>query len=481
MLEYLGSNKNKQWLIEVHGIQNRKSKRRINGFKKECKRLSPNEHKFDKSYIRKVSMENGVPIADLILKTANKISKKVKMNMTLLGVCPNSHSVLKSALRSAQKFCAPLMFTATLNQVDLDGGYTTWTQEDFVNIVKEESAKIGFEGPTIVALDHGGPWLKDRHVLENLGLDETVYEVKKSLVACLEAGYDLLHIDATVDKSLPKGENIRIETVVQRTADFMEYVEDERKKRNLPKISYEVGTEEVHGGLADVGTFEKFLLLLKSELTKRNLVDVWPCFVVGKIGTDLHTTEFDPEMAKQLTHITGKYGSYVKGHYTDFVTNLQEYPKAGIGGANVGPEFSQAEFDSLERLDKTEEKLVAHSKVTEPSLFRSVLKDCIIESGRWKKWLLQNEKGKTFNDLSLDRQRWLLQTGSRYVWAQKSVVKARMLLYQNMKKNSIDGEETVLGNIDAVMEKYITSFNLVNVTSRIGQALKAGLLTAHPL
>ncbi len=443
--------------------------------------MSLNEHEFDKSYIRKVSMENAVPIADLILKTASQISRKEKKNMTLLGVCPNSYSVLKSAIRCAKKFCAPLMFTATLNQVDLDGGYTMWTQEDFVNIVKEESSKIGFEGPTIIALDHGGPWLKDRHVLENLGLDETMDEVKKSLVACLEADYDLLHIDATVDKSLPEGENIRIETVVQRTADLMEYVEDERKKRNLPKISYEVGTEEVHGGLAEVGTFEKFLLLLKSELTKRNLVDVWPCFVVGKIGTDLHTTEFDSEMAKQLTHITGKCGSYVKGHYTDFVTNLQEYPKAGVGGANVGPEFSQAEFDSLERLDRIEEKLVAQGKVTEPSLFRSVLKDSIIESGRWKKWLLQNEKGKTFNDLSPDRQRWLLQTGSRYVWAQKSVVEARIRLYRNMAKNGIDGKETILGNIDAVIEKYITSFNLVYATSRIGQALKTGLLNSHPL
>jgi hypothetical protein len=50
-----------------------------------------------------------------------------------------------------------------------------------------------------------------------------------------------------------------------------------------------------------------------------------------------------------------------------------------------------------------------------------------------------------------------------------------------MTKNGIDGEETVLGNIDAVMEKYLTSFNLVYAASRIGQALKTGLLTARSL
>ncbi len=437
--------------------------------------MPQNERGFDKSYIRKVSTENGIPIADLILKTVNKISEREKKSMTLLGVCPNSYSVLKSAIRCAKKFYAPLMFTATLNQVDLDGGYTGWTQEDFVSIVKEESARIGFEGPTVIALDHGGPWLKDKHVLENYGLDETVGEVKKSLAACLEAGYDLLHIDATVDKTLPKGENIRIETVVQRTTDLIEHVEDRRRKENLPRISYEVGTEEVHGGLADVGAFERFLLLLKSELKKRNLGDVWPCFVVGKMGTDLHTTEFDPEMAKKLVRITSRYGSFIKGHYTDFVTNLREYPKAGVGGANVGPEFSQAEFDSLEGLDRIEEKLIVQGKTAESSRFGKVLESCIVDSGRWKKWLLQGERDKTFNELSPERQRWLLQTGSRYVWAQKSVVEARMMLYENLAKNGIDGEETVLGNVDTVMAKYLTSFNLTNATPKIEQELKMNI------
>jgi tagatose-1,6-bisphosphate aldolase non-catalytic subunit AgaZ/GatZ len=364
------------------------------------------------------------------------------------------------------------MFTATLNQVDLDGGYTTWTQEDFINIVRDESAKIGFKGPTIIALDHGGPWVKDRHILENWDLDKAMNWVKNSLVACLETGYDLLHIDATVDKMLPQGENIRIETVVQRTSELIEHVEKVRRKRRLPKISYEVGTEEVHGGLADIETFEKFLALLKNELSQRGMDDIWPCFVVGKIGTDLHTTEFDPEVAGKLVHIAGKYGSYIKGHYTDYVKNLREYPRVGIGGANVGPEFSQTEFDSLERLGKIEEKLVAQGEISEPSFFGCTLRKCIIESGRWKKWLLGNEKDKDFHELSPDRQRWLLQTGSRYAWAQKSAVEARMRLYQNLKKNGVDGEEIVLKEIDKKMKKYFTSFNLKNATSRIEQMLK---------
>ena len=57
----------------------------------------------------------------------------------------------------------PLCFAATLNQVDCDGGYTGWTPAAFVSLVKEQADQVGFTGPIVVGLDHGGPWLKDVH------------------------------------------------------------------------------------------------------------------------------------------------------------------------------------------------------------------------------------------------------------------------------------------------------------------------------
>ncbi|GAI19777.1 unnamed protein product, partial [marine sediment metagenome] len=166
------------------------------------------------------------------------------------------------------------MFVATLNQVDLDGGYTGWTQRDFVEVVRDEARKIDFKGPMIIALDHGGPWLKDRQAMEKWSLDDAMDGVKKSLVASLEAGYDLLHIDPTVDRTLPKGETMAIETVVERTLDLIECVEAIRRERNLPKISYEVGTEEVHGGLADLNAFRKLLKVGKALTPTQELEKV---------------------------------------------------------------------------------------------------------------------------------------------------------------------------------------------------------------
>ena len=56
---------------------------------------------------------------------------------TLLAVCPNSEAVLEAAVRAAAKNNTPMLFAATLNQVDVDGGYTGWTQAEFVSKIKQ--------------------------------------------------------------------------------------------------------------------------------------------------------------------------------------------------------------------------------------------------------------------------------------------------------------------------------------------------------
>ncbi|MHB8279148.1 MAG: hypothetical protein ACYDIA_16065 [Candidatus Humimicrobiaceae bacterium] len=57
---------------------------------------------------------------------------------------------------------------------------------------------------------------------------------------------------------------------------------------------------------------------------------------MGKVGTDLYTTLFDTNVAKKLVDITSRYSSFLKGHYSDFVSNPEDYPKSGMGAANVG-------------------------------------------------------------------------------------------------------------------------------------------------
>ena len=112
------------------------------------------EKKIDKSNLRKESDEKNIPILELLFQ---KLAREKKTPSTLLAVCPNSETVLKAAIRAAKRANAPILFAATLNQVDIDRGYTGWTPEDLIRKIKEESYRIDYNGPTIVGIDHGGP------------------------------------------------------------------------------------------------------------------------------------------------------------------------------------------------------------------------------------------------------------------------------------------------------------------------------------
>jgi len=407
------------------------------------------------------------PIVEHVLDIIKDEKEQTGIGRTLFAACPNSISVIKAALNSAKRCNAPVKFAATLNQVDSDRGYTGMNQREFVNIIKQESEAINLKSPVMIAVDHGGPWLKDEHRLKKMTYDETMTLVKQSMIDSLIAGYDLLHVDPTVDITLNEDELINIETVANRTVEIIAHVEKYRRKNKYPAISYEVGTEEVHGGLADMETFNKFLTLLKNGLANKGYTDVWPCFVVGKIGTDLHTTLFDPKVAKTLTDEAAKFGSVIKGHYSDNVSNPQDYPVSGIGGANVGPEFTEDEYDGLVELTKIEEKLFTEDKIAIKSNFKQILWNAVIDSNRWKKWLLVNEDKNNFSSINKDRQLWLIKTGCRYIWTKPRVEVARMVLYKNLERNGIKAEKIVLSKIEKSIDKYFYNFNLVDFSNYI--------------
>jgi D-tagatose-1,6-bisphosphate aldolase subunit GatZ/KbaZ len=389
------------------------------------------------------------------------------IQLTLLAVCPNSAAVLEAAVKVAAENNTPMLFAATLNQVDRDGGYTGWTPATFVGQIRAFTDKYRWDGPLYPCLDHGGPWLKDLHTSQGLSLEATMDEVKRSLVACLEAGYQLLHVDPTVDRTLPLGVTVAIETVIERTIELIEHTEKARRRLGLPPIAYEVGTEEVAGGLVDYGNFCAFIQGLRRELEERGLENAWPCFIVGRVGTDLHTSDFAPEDAGRLYDIVSPLGALIKGHYTDWVSNPKDYPSSGMGGANVGPEFTAEEYRSLEDLCAVERDLCRNRPGMVASDLMAVLETAVHDSGRWRKWLHAGEE--SWDGLSAERRAWLTQTGARYVWTHPAVISARQGLYHNTARVLRDPHQFVVDRIVQSMEKYVMAFRLFDSLTLLKQ------------
>lgn len=409
-------------------------------------------------------MPDTMPALNRMIQRIIELRHTGQARVTLLAVCPNSAAVLEAAVLVAAQNATPMLFAATLNQVDLDGGYTGWTPATFVAEMQRYAAHYNCRSPLFPCLDHGGPWLKDKHTQDRLSLAATMDAVKTSLTACLEAGYALLHIDPTVDRTLPAGAPIPIDLVVERTLDLIAHAEEVRTARGLPPIAYEVGTEEVHGGLVDMDNFAHFLSGLRTGLDSRGLLHAWPCFIVGKVGTDLHTSDFDPAVAQQLYTIVSPYGSLIKGHYTDWVANPQDYPAAGMGGANVGPEFTADEYLALADLVAKEAALATARPGIQPSGFLTALEDAVYASGRWRKWLQPEEQGLAFSALTPERRAWLVQTGARYVWTAPGVVAARQQLYANLRPILPDPNRYVVDRIAAAIDRYVVNFHLFDAT-----------------
>ena len=404
-----------------------------------------------------------MPKTEQLLHRIDELERETGVRRTIFAACPNSPAVISASIRAAKRNNAPIYFAATLNQIDCDGGYTGMTQAEFTRMIRFEVERVHFTGPVIVAIDHGGPWLKDKQRTEKWSVKDAMDGVKKSFEAAVLAGYDLIHVDPTVDINVPKGETIDIRLVAARTVELIAHVENFRKKNNLPAISYEVGTEEVHGGLADEKTFDTFIEELKKGLVNVGLPDVWPCFIVGKVGTDLDTTVFDPVVARSLTSKVRPLGSYIKGHYTDDVANPEEYPLCGMGAANVGPEFTISEYRALCELEELEVKYEAEGRVAVLSHMKDVLHEAVHESHRWEKWLHEDEQGKDLCELTEARQDWIVATCCRYIWQQPAPLAARGFLYANLQRLGIDPEQIVLGRIERDMDKYFRAFNLIGL------------------
>ena len=414
----------------------------------------------DVSRLRHKAADSGLTLCEAILRSFARLSLREGAPWrTLLAVSANSQAVVEAALLAAREADCPICFAATLNQVDPDGGYTGWTHAGFAAAVRQTAKEAGFKGPVLLGVDHAGPWLRDRHTTEKWPYHRTLAAVTRSLESAIEAGFDLLHIDPTVDRELPPGQALDINTIVERTVLLIKNCEDFRNKHSLPAIAYEVGTEEVHGGLADKEVFSVFLAGLRRRMNEEGLADAWPCFIVGKVGTDLDTTMFSPQVAEELYRSASRYGMVLKGHYSDNVENPTAYPASRMGGANVGPEFTEVECDALFELEAMETALPGKPGGA-ASRFTAALKDAVIRSGRWEKWLHPDETGKSFSALPDARQSWLLKTGARYIWTNSAVLAARKQLYANVKKDGFDAHGFVVNRITQQILKYCRAFNL---------------------
>lgn len=397
---------------------------------------------------------------------------------TILGIGPMSKNCVQATLELSKEDDYPVMFIASRNQVDADelgGGYVNgWNQFTFAEAVREVAEEIDYDNYYYLCRDHGGPWQRDKERNDHLPTDIAMELGKKSYVADIEAGFDLLMIDPTKDP-FEVGKVIPLDTVLERTVELIEFCENERKARNLPEIGYEVGTEETNGGLTSTETYETFILRLREELSKRNLP--MPTFIVGQTGTLTRKTEqvghFNFKNAYDLSQMAKKYGVGLKEHngdYLDDVTLLEHIPSQ-ITATNVAPQYGTEETRAYLNLAEVEQKLLQYGLIKEASSVYQTLLIHAIKSERWRKWMVGEQKDLTVEQIlepgNESLQAEILDIAGHYTFNDDEVKAEIAKLYDNLASQNIDGKRYVIDHIKRPIRDYAECYNLKGVTSRI--------------
>lgn len=377
---------------------------------------------------------------------------------TLLGVGPMSPTVVEAAVECAAEHQAPMVFIASRNQVEaraFGGGYVAgWTAGDLCGFVRERAEARGHTGPLYVGRDHGGPWQRDDDLRAGLSWEQALESALYSYREDIAAGFDYLHIDTSKDPAFPTG--VPLDLAADRAVQVLREIESFRTQHDHPAVDYEVSLEEANGTSSTPADFAFFMDMLLKRVEQHGLPR--PLFMVGNTGTLTGLTQaghVDFETVRALAEVTARHGVVLKEHNADYLpfAELAAHPAAGIGMANVAPEFGRLQTEALLRLSVLESAACRRRGVP-ASGFAETLTELVFRSDRWRKWVRSGA-----DDASSEA---VVPANGHYFDSHDAVRRARATMTRNCVTMGVcaDPAALVRHSIKDGLRRYLFAFGL---------------------
>ena len=369
-------------------------------------------------------------------------------NCTLLGVGPMSKNCIDATIELANEYCTPLMLIASRRQIDSEqfgGGYVeNWTTEQFADYVRYKDTQKNI----ILARDHGGPWQNELEISNKLNLTDAMQSAKESYRTDIDAGFQILHIDPSVDIHA----NPNIDQVLERVYELYEFcwTYSQQKKKD---VIFEIGTEEQNGS-NNTQEELKYTLECMRKFCKSNKLP-YPSFIVIQAGTRVMemrnvgsfdspirvANELPPEIQiPRMINICNHYKIFMKEHNADYLStdSLKWQPRLGIHAANIAPEFGVAESKAF--IDLMEN---SHQNILLEEFLR-----ISYDSKKWEKWMI-NATSASDKDKAIISGHYIFST-------------AECLELKNQARFRIKDLDTQLKNkVKESVFRYMKAFNLV--------------------
>ena len=378
-----------------------------------------------------------------------------KRRSTLLGVGPMSVNCVDAAIELSNQYDSPLMLIASRRQIDSEdfgGGYVNnWSTDRFADYVIENDKK----GKILLARDHGGPWQNELEKEQKLGLRKAMESAKASYQADIDAGFQILHIDPSVDiHGTPSTDE-----VLDRVFELYEFCWS-HAQRTGKEVIFEIGTEEQSGSTNTQEELDYTLEKIKQFCDKNHLPR--PTFVVIQTGTRVmemrNVGSFDTPLrvaeelpaeiqVPKMVQICHQHGIFMKEHNADYLSDeaLQWHPRLGIHAANIAPEFGVAETKALVHcLEQNGLQKLADSFL-----------EFAFGSRKWEKWMIDGS-GAT------DRDRAMI--AGHYIFSTPECHEIKNHAERELSQNGIDLNSELKEAVKKSIFRYMSNFRLVHTS-----------------
>lgn len=370
-------------------------------------------------------------------------------NATLLFNGPMSKNCIDANIELSKQFDIPQILIASRRQIDsaeFGGGYVeNFTTKEFADYVKSKNAAKVF-----LARDHGGPWQGNFEKLNNLDVQTSMDNAKKSFEEDILSGFDFLHIDPSVPI---QNETLNINIILDRLFELYGHTYEFAKSNNK-NIDFELGTEEQSGHTENLEQFEYFLHKVTEFCDNKKIKK--PIFVVAQTGTKVmelenigestkeHSIANSIQSIKKTLQICKQYGVMLKEHNTDYLSNeaLSLRPILGIHASNVAPEFGAIETKGLLYL------LATYGYKKELDFFVN----SAVDSNKWVKWIRKDSKATDFDKTLIC---------GHYIFANSEIVQMKQKISYELLKKNIVLDEYLKTLIKQSITRYMQLFKMI--------------------
>jgi len=332
----------------------------------------------------------------------------------LYSVCSAHPWVIEAAIQQAMQDNTIFLVESTSSQVNPEGGYTGQSPQAFVDFVYSTARRAGFSVDQVVfGGDHLGPfpW---RSQDASIAMEKAYALVR----ACVLAGYQKIHLDASMPCADDPPNTLDAEVVAQRAAVLAEAAE--RAFAELPPGSeppvYVIGTEvPAPGGETKAGAppdvtaadhVQHTLETFQSAFAERKLSDAWERVIalVVQPGVEFGNEvvfPYDREKARHLSVALPKEPLIVyEAHSTDYQSSqaLSEMVEDHFAILKVGPWLTFAFREVIFALGAMERELLWGKKALHLSEVPQALEHAMLrDPSYWRSYYHGDEAQQRFS------------------------------------------------------------------------------------